>query len=640
MRGVKGIILVLVGFGAVCSGETAGAESEERILHFPKERSLGRIMVINANIERQIKTFHFTVDGVDWHHRQAEYLGEAQGDVIIPAGKKTALILNKNAIKDLSPLLNLKPDDLYMFSNMLTATNYPSVSKSMRYIAHLTGLKDLELGSTKITSEGMKHIIKMQSLETLILPKGLTNRGLSYVAQLESLKGLYFTENSVTNAGLKRYLPKLTKLEELVLSGEQINNAGLVHLANLKSLKYLFLWGENFSDAGLEHLKNVPSLKILNIMNLPITDAGVQHLSGHGRLENLSLYNTEVTDRGLLYLKSIPSLKKLDLGKRHFDFENPPITDAGMVHLAQIKSLEFLVLPPIGITDKGLATISNLKNLKHLWVCGSDISPLTDTALQHVSKLQSLEFLLISGTGFTDAGMDDLAKLTNLRELNLSYDNSITNEGLAKLKTLKSLERLTLDSKNITISGLSHLNALKDISFLFARGIKQDNSGLDISGLTKLEELWLTLKWSRKNGVSVHDAICDEDLACLKNLKNLRFLSISGQKSAMITDAGIAHLRYLTNFTHLTIGSPYLTDKSLSYLANMKTLNSLTITGNFTDQGLRHLEGLKALGLLRITSQNAIKRGAVMRLRKKLPNIHTFEVKKKEPEIKRTRKRR
>ena len=635
MRGVKGMALVLmvflVGFGAVCWGETGGAEGKERILHFPKERSLGRIMVIDANIKRQIQTFHFTVDGVDWHHRQAEYIGEAQGDVVIPAGKKTVLILNKNAIKDLSPLLNLKPDDLYMFSNMVTADNYPSVGRCMQYIAHLTGLKDLRLGSTKIAGEGMKHITKLQSLETLILPKGLTNRGLSYVAQLKSLKGLYFVENRVTNAGLERYLPRLTKLEELVLSGEQINDAGLAHLANLKSLKYLFLWGENFSDAGMAHLKNVPSLKILNIMNLPITDAGVRNLSGHGGLENISLYNTEVTNRGLAYLKSIPSLRKLDLGKRHFDLENPPITDAGMVHLAQIKSLEFLVLPPVGITDKGLGTISNLKNLKYLKVCSCSSSPLTDKALQHVSKLRALEFLSIAGTGFTDAGMDEIAKLTNLRELNLPFDNTITNKGLAKLKTLKSLERLYLDSKNITISGLSYLNALKNLSYLLAHGIKQDNSGLDISGLTKLEELWLTPKRSRKNGVSVHDALRDEDLVCLKKLKNLRFLSIGGQKSAMITDAGIAHLRNLTNFTHLAIGSPYLTDDALSYLSDMKKLNDLQMRGNFTGKGLCHLEELKALRYLKISSTNKFSPSALRLLRKKLPNILTFEVQKKEP---------
>ena len=136
-----------------------------------------------------------------------------------------------------------------------------------------------------------------------------------------------------------------------------------------------------------------------------------------------------------------------------------------MVHLAQINSLEYLDLPHRDITDKGIAQIVKLKNLKYLWVgCGTN-SPLTNVALQYVSKLQSLEYLHIGGKGLSDAGIDDLAKLTNLRELHLSFADSITNEGLAKLKTLKSLERLDLGiCNNLTISSLSGLNALSNLS--------------------------------------------------------------------------------------------------------------------------------------------------------------------------------
>ena len=502
MRGVKGIVLVLavvfVGFGAVCAlGETAGAEGKERILHFPKERSLGRIMVVDADIERRIQPFYSSGDGINWY-QQGEYLGEAQGDVVIPAGKMAGLFLYKSAFEDLSPLSELKPDDLYMLTIPLPwYTNIPLTGKSMRYIAHLTGLRVLELYRTRTTTEGMKHITKMQSLEWLTLPQGLTNKSLSYIAQLKSLKGLSFKENRVTNAGLKRYLLRLTNLEELVLNGEKINDAGLVCLKDLPKLRCLSLRSGNFTDAGLVYLRDIPTLKILDISWLPITDTGVHHLSGHSGLENLSLYETGVTDRGLVYLKTMPSLRKLDIGKRNIDRQNPAITDAGMVHLAQINSLEYLDLPNYGITDKGLAPISNLKNLKHLWVCGSDNSPLTDTALQHASKLRALEFLLIAGTGFTDAGMDEIAKLTNLKELCLR-GGSMTNKGLAKLKTLKSLERLSLTCKNITMSGLSHLNAFKNLSYLKVDGIKQDNLGLDISGLAKLERFRLIPDYFRK----------------------------------------------------------------------------------------------------------------------------------------------
>ena len=152
------LVVVLVGFGVVCSGETAGAESKERILHFPKERSLGMVKVGAANRERRINTFYYTGDGIDWYE-QAENLGEAQGDVIIPAGKMAGLFLYKSAFEDLSPLSELKPDDLYMLTIPLPwNTNIPLTGKSMRYIAHLTGLRVLEHYRTRTTTEGMKHI--------------------------------------------------------------------------------------------------------------------------------------------------------------------------------------------------------------------------------------------------------------------------------------------------------------------------------------------------------------------------------------------------------------------------------------------------------------------------------------------------
>jgi len=613
MKNDKVAILIAIVFcmvlGEVCAVGTAGEEGKSRVVHFPKDRSLGRIKVMDANIKRQIQASHYYAwYGVGWHDwfywlEMAEYLGEAQGDVVIPAGKKTALFLYENAFKDLSPLLNLKPDDLHMLAHIVLPwnTNIPLDVKCMQYISHLAGLKELRLYQTTATTEGMQHITKLQSLEMLRPPKGLTDNGLSYVSQLKSLKRFYLTENRITNAGLKRYLPKLAKLEELTLWSGRINDAGLVFLADLPKLSYLSLRSGNFTDAGLSHVRKCSSLRILDLMHVPISDVGLQHLSVHPMLENLCLHNTEVTDRGLVYLKSMPSLKKLNVGKGG---QKDQITDAGMVHLAQINSLEHLELPG-GITDKGMAQIAKLKSLKHLRGGGD-----SDTALQHLSKLQSLEYLATGGTGFTDAGMKDLR---------LFSAGSITNEGLAKLKTLKSLERLTLSCKNnVTIAGLSHLNELPNMVDLTVRKIKQDNSGLDISGLSKLEELRLSL--SRKGNQFVRD----EDMACLKKLKNLRRLVIA---RCMITDAGIACLKDLRNMRDLHCGSPYLTDKSLSYLANMHKLNYLTITdGDLTDAGLRHLEGLKGLTCLNITSENALSSAALERLRKKLPNLQSLKV--------------
>ncbi|MHC4755413.1 MAG: hypothetical protein ACYTBP_09735, partial [Planctomycetota bacterium] len=85
-----------------------GAGASYRV-HFPSDRSLGMLKIQDAGIVRQIKDFHYWIDGTTW-----EYFGEAQGDVTVPAGKRLALFVNKAAWRDLSPLSKLRPDDLYM----------------------------------------------------------------------------------------------------------------------------------------------------------------------------------------------------------------------------------------------------------------------------------------------------------------------------------------------------------------------------------------------------------------------------------------------------------------------------------------------------------------------------------------------
>ena len=60
------IVFCVVSAG-VCAVGAAGEQGKSRVIHFPKDRSLGRIMVIDGNIKRRIRTFYYSGDGVDWH---------------------------------------------------------------------------------------------------------------------------------------------------------------------------------------------------------------------------------------------------------------------------------------------------------------------------------------------------------------------------------------------------------------------------------------------------------------------------------------------------------------------------------------------------------------------------------------------
>ena len=582
-----------------------------RVLHFPADRSLGQVMERDDNYKHHIDTFYnWTGEYESW-----QYLGEAQGDIAIPRNKHVKLTINKSALADLSPLLNLGSDDIHtlIMPYFREEVDLPW-DACMPHVAHLTGLRQLDLTYTKITRMGLAHLEKLTALERLAMPKATTDKGLAHIAALPSLKELKFGgRNQITNGGLAQ-LANAQAIEELTIGGKYISDAGLAPLTRLPSLRYLILWGNTLGDDALIHVRNIPSLRILNLGNGAIGDVGLAHLAGHAGLEHLNLYGTQVTDAGMVHLKKMRSLKKLNL-------MNTQVTDHGLIHLKEIRSLEHLNLPNFGITDAGLAHMSEMTNLKYLWAGGSSGGPITDAGIEHVTKLHALEELCIGGRGITDAGLEQLTKLTNLEKLSLISDSeTISNNGMASLAKIKPLKHLSLSGNlKLSMAGLNHLNALANSEFLGISTIEQDGAGLDLSGLTRLEKLALSLRnWNKPGGHRFRD----EDMAGLANLKNLKWL----QGAYGIGDAGMAHLAGLTQMERFGAGGPRLTDAGLAYMDGMKKLDHLSLKGNFTDAGMRQFEKHKSLGYLRVESEQAISPAAVERLHALLPNLPNLNI--------------
>ena len=411
------------------------AEEKARIVHFPEKFSVGKLWIEDANSVRQIKDFLYWDDGV-----KREDLGLAQGDVLVPAGKRLTLRVSKRRARDLSFLSELRPDDLY--SLILVQT--PANDKGMEHIVNLTGLRVLHLNKTKISSRSMRFIRALPNLERLSVSPRINDTGLAEVCQLKSLRAVYFKGSRVTNNGLA-YLANLPHLEELGLnSWDLINDRGLVHLERLKSLRYLSLSGE-FSDKTLVHVSKVPSLKILYINIKRMTDAGLANISRHRGLENLSLYWMEnITDAGVVHLKKMGTLKKLDI-------YHSKVTDDGLSLLAEIKTLEYLRLPQTGLTDNGLAHISRLSNLKCLRTGFSTYkgNTFSDEGLKHLAKLVNLRELQVGGTGITDEGLVHLEKLKKLEHVRLYSQNEFNEEVIVGLRSqLPNLRKL--ETKSVT----------------------------------------------------------------------------------------------------------------------------------------------------------------------------------------------
>jgi len=597
-------------------------QGKERIVRFPKERSLGRLMIQDANAVGNIHAFSYWTGAGD---SEWEYFAEAQGDVIVPAGKRLSLSIDRNAWQDLSPLKNLDSEDLYKlsFAGMVDDYSWSPDDRCMPYISHLTGLKILMLSNTNISAEGLKFIVNLKSLERLYAPRRFTDAGLAEVSCLPSLKALYINDHSLTNDGLA-HLAQLELLEELDLVGKgRLNDAGLVHLAKLSRLTYLLLQGKNFTDAGMAQIKNCSSLRILHLGFLTqLTDAAIVQLSQMPRLERLSFHwNENITNASMVHLKKMNSLKVLDI-------KHSKVTDEGLEHLAQIESLENLTLPDGGITDNGIEHITKLHNLKYLWAGSRSSSPLTDKSLSYISALGNLEELYIGGIGFSDEGMKDIAKLTKLKGLSIFTANQLTNKGLAELAGLKSLTNFSLGNKtNVSVSGLKSLNSLKKLKVLTLHDIRQDASIMDISGLTDLQNLTILLHRQRKGNSLVSDSFKNEDWVCFDNLTKIKRLQITG---VGIADEGVRHLSGMVNIEFLNIicpGEEGITDEALKYMAGMHKLNRLYIKdGHFTDKALDYLVDMRSLSWLELTSDFAFSTKAIRDFRQKKPKITRLQL--------------
>ncbi|HIJ65509.1 MAG TPA: sigma-70 family RNA polymerase sigma factor [Candidatus Hydrogenedentes bacterium] len=603
-----------------------------RVIHFPEDRVLGLLwlQVGMFSVEYRLWRPWFGGGNDEW-----EYLGPAQGDIVVPADKPVWLLVAASALHDLSPLAELGSHDLYgLFVSWWLAPVSNPDSAIMRHISGLTGLKVLHVSGMigpGVTANGLRYIEDFKELEDLHISLApLSDAGLSCLEKLESLEVLVVGgDSNLTDAGLAR-LAKLTSLQELRIPIDNIEGPGLAQLANIPSLRCLEFYGGNMdADKTFEYLRKVTSLKRLEGRGseFHLTDHGLAHLSHLANLEELEFVRIRtITDAGMAHLLPLRSLKKLHL-------TSAQLTDEGLALIAKMESLEDLGLPPFGITDRGLAHVSEMSNLRRLRAggrCPADsvrLGPYTDRGLFYLSRLKNLEELgIASGIGITDAGVECLAGLPNLRRLSLMA-NGITDNALATLATMKSLRDLMIsqdyNARSITVSGVNHLNALADLEDLqIVCPVVQDNSGLDLSGLTRLKKLTVWFEGTLR----------DEDVACVGNLTGLIYLQPG--YGPTFSDAGMANFKHLKALERLYVGGDLITDKGLSYLTDKRCLHHLTIGGvgelaergvaNITDRGLRYLEDLDALQGLTISTRSRLSPAALDRLYRELPSLELF----------------
>lgn len=165
------------------------------------------------------------------------------------------------------------------------------------------------------------------------------------------------------------------------------------------------------------------------------------------------------------------------------------------------------------IDDKSMAVLEKVKTLQVLYI---DNCPyVTRTGLSHIKNMKRLRTLSIGTNGFTDDALEEVAKISSLKNLYAPI-NRFTDKGLAALKNSHSL--VFLDLSNTAITG---------------DGLKNTLSGNHFDAMV-LSNMYLT----------------DKDLAAISSL-DIDRLSLSN--NPLITDIGVRHLSSMKQLKRLDL---------------------------------------------------------------------------------------
>jgi hypothetical protein len=244
-------------------------------------------------------------------------------------------------------------------------------------------------------------------------------------------------------------------------------------------------------------------------------------------------------------------------------------SDDDVERLTAIKTLQRLDLSFTYVTDAGVQKLQELPDLKELNL--ETAEALTDAAASYLRGLKHLEKLVFRGVDITDVGMPNLSALTTLRSLDLSH-TMVGNVGLESLPALGQLEELRLGGDAITGINLNFLKLLPKLKKLSLDGIQRRNAGacwtplvtdldLDtISLLSGLEELDL--------GVGV-------SLGRTGKPEGSGNCHVTG--GIQLTDLGVVKLAKLNRLRRLDISGAKVTATGLKALGKLPNLDRLSL---------------------------------------------------------------
>ncbi len=324
--------------------------------------------------------------------------------------------------------------------------------------------------------------------------------------------------------------------------------------------------GSNLTAEDIALFGKLTDLEKLQIIDCRmLNDEMAAQLSGLKGLTSLALVNTIINDVTVeMIVKSFPKLTDLDLSS------NTNMTSSVVKIVSAMGQLQRLTLVQNRVNDIGSMRLAKLPELRVLDLRGN--MEAGDMALEVVAALPKLKAFKHRSTAVSDSGMESLSHNQTLDSLLIQDFNISSQSGpsLAKMSKLTQLEIFRCQG-----FGSEGVLALKGM------------------GLTRL-----TLR-DLPN-------VSDQAMEVFDDLPKLRRLYLS--ELASVSDTGLKHLAALQSLEQLDIWSvPQMTDATVDVIVALPKLKELTIRSTgVTDVTVDKLLGMNGLHTLKFYDNGSV----------------------------------
>lgn len=393
----------------------------------------------------------------------------------------------------------------------------------------------LDLSKKGAGSAALKDIAKLTELTSLKLSDNKIDE-LDFLTPLKKLTSLDLSNNKISDI---TPLKKLSSLRTLHLDGNEIKDFSPLY--DIDSLSMLTIGQMDISASQLKELKaKLPNCIIYsddakedvidiklggktfknNVKELDLSGCDVHDitlLSACTKLEKLDLSDNSISD--ISALVDLPSLKELDISNNRISDISP---------LMSLPKLEYLNLS--GNRIKSVAALQDLSGLTELNVSGNELG-----SIAAIGRLTNLKTLWMDKVSLSDADLEELYNLKNLKKLSIKDNADLSEAAVATLKKklsgcsishseLKSEivlggKSFAVDAENVEANGLGLSDISKASGFTNVKHLDLSNNSISrlspLSTLKTLETLDLS-----NNSIS--------DISALASLKNLKQLWLNG----------------------------------------------------------------------------------------------------------------